>query len=77
MGRAIAREPRIVRNPSVVHGKPVIAGTRIDVSTVLHQLANGLSFEEMEREYGVSGLEIRAVLRYAAEQLDTSRDQAD
>lgn len=77
MGGVRVREPRIVVDASVMHGRPVISGTRIDVSTVLHQLANGLSWQEMEHEYGVSAAEISAVLRYAAEQLGKPHDIAD
>lgn len=36
---------RITINPSVCHGKPCIAGTRIMVTNILSQLAGGYSIE--------------------------------
>jgi uncharacterized protein (DUF433 family) len=58
--------PGIVVDPQIVHGKPVIAGTRIPVSLVLGQLAGGISFEELQREYGPSEEQVRAAIGYAA-----------
>lgn len=58
--------PGISMDPEIRFGKPCIAGTRIDVATVLGQLASGLSVEEVESEYRLSREQISAVLRYAA-----------
>ena len=38
-------EPRIVSNPEVMLGKPVIAGTRITVEYILEELAQGQSID--------------------------------
>src|SRR5258707_8138638 len=54
--------PGIVVDPQVVHGKPVLAGTRIPVALVLGQLAAGVDFEELEREYGVTRQQASAAL---------------
>ncbi|MGH2517361.1 MAG: DUF433 domain-containing protein [Ktedonobacterales bacterium] len=59
--------PGVVVNPEIVHGKPVLAGTRIPVALVLGQLAGGISFEELEREYGVSRRQAQDALGYAAQ----------
>lgn len=59
--------PGIVVDPEVVHGKPVIAGTRIPVALVLGQLAGGISFDELHREYGLTDDQIRTALGYAAQ----------
>ncbi len=59
--------PGVIVDPEVVHGKPVIAGTRIPVALVLGQLAGGVSFEELEREYGVTRQQAHAALGYAAQ----------
>lgn len=59
--------PGIVVDPEVVHGKPVIAGTRIPVALVLGQLAGGISFDELRREYGLTDDQIRTALGYAAQ----------
>jgi uncharacterized protein (DUF433 family) len=56
---------RIVIDPRIHHGKPVIRGTRVPVSRIVEGLAGGMTFEEVEREYGVTRSEIRAALEYA------------
>ena len=59
---------RIEVNPKICHGKARIKGTRIMVSVILDNLAEGLSPEEIIKEYPPLTLEdIRAVLAYAAE----------
>ena len=59
--------PGITVDPQVIHGKPAISGTRIPVSLVLGQLAAGVSYEELEREYGLTAEQVHAALRYAAQ----------
>jgi uncharacterized protein (DUF433 family) len=58
---------RIVIDPAVAHGKPVIRGTRITVSVVLGSLAAGMSFEEIQREYALTAEDIRAALKFVCE----------
>jgi uncharacterized protein (DUF433 family) len=58
---------RIATNPQICHGKPCIRGTRIMVSVVLDNLAEGLTAEDIVREYPPLTLEdVRAALAYAA-----------
>lgn len=60
-------QERITTNSQVCHGKPCIRGTRIMVSVILDNLADGLTFEEIVREYPPLTLEdVRAALAYAA-----------
>ena len=59
--------PGVSVDPEVVHGKPVISGTRIPVSLVLGQLAAGVSYEELEREYGLR--KEQAAIGYAAQRV--------
>jgi len=58
---------RIVVNPKVHFGKPCIAGTRITVQDVLELLDEGLSFEEIIRDYypALTIEDVRACVRYA------------
>jgi len=42
---------RIVTNPKVLRGKPIIKGTRISVAFVLELLGGGMSIDEILREY--------------------------
>lgn len=58
--------PGIVVDPEIVHGKPVLAGTRIPVSLILGQLSAVGDFAELEREYGVSREQAQAAIAYAA-----------
>jgi uncharacterized protein (DUF433 family) len=58
---------RIVVNPKVMTGKPVIKGTRIPVEQVLRLLAQGLSFEDILKDYPhLKKDDIMATLLYAA-----------
>jgi uncharacterized protein (DUF433 family) len=58
---------KIVTNPQVCHGKPCIRGTRIMVSVVLDNLAEGLTTEEIVRDYPpLTPDDVRAALAYAA-----------
>ena len=58
---------RIVLDPAVSHGKPVIRGTRVPVTVVVGRLAGGMTFEEVQREYDVTADDIRAALRFVGE----------
>ena len=58
---------RIIIDPKIQHGKPVIRGTRVPVSRIVGGLAGGMSFGEIEREYEVSDEDIRAALEFANE----------
>lgn len=62
-----AWQARIATDPRVCHGKPCIAGTRVLVSVVLDNLAEGLTAEEIAAEYPpVTVADVRAALAYAA-----------
>jgi uncharacterized protein (DUF433 family) len=41
----------IVTDPQICHGKPTFRGTRIMVSQVLEQVANGMSWEAIVEEW--------------------------
>lgn len=57
---------RIVSKADVCHGKPCIRGTRIMVSVVLDNLAEGLTPEEIAEEYLPLRLEdVRAAVVWA------------
>jgi uncharacterized protein (DUF433 family) len=63
----MAPSNRIVLDPAVVHGKPVIRGTRLPVTVVVGSLAGGMSFEEVQREYDLTADDIRAALKFVAD----------
>jgi uncharacterized protein (DUF433 family) len=54
---------RIEINPAICHGKPVVRGTRVLVSTVLGALGAGDSIETILEDYpNISREDIQAVL---------------
>lgn len=58
---------RIVVNPAVLGGKPVVRGTRVTVERILSLLAQGLPMAELLKEYPqVSQEDVRACLAYGA-----------
>ena len=59
---------RIQVDPAICHGKACIRGTRIMVSVVLANLADGMTESEVRAEYpALAGEDILAALAYAAE----------
>ena len=58
---------RIVIDPAICHGRPVIRGTRIPVSMVVGSLAGGMTFEQLQQEYDLTGEDIRAALKFVGE----------
>lgn len=58
---------RIEINPKVMVGKPVIKGTRIPIDLILKMLSQGISTEEILKEYPhLTKEDIQAALAYAA-----------
>lgn len=64
---------RITLDPKICQGKPVIKGTRVQVSIVVGSLASGMTFEDVRREYDLTDDDIRAALRYATELVNRER----
>jgi uncharacterized protein (DUF433 family) len=63
-------QDRIVIDPNILVGKPVIKGTRLAVEFVIDLLAQGWSEADIERNYpGVTKVDIQACLKYASETL--------
>jgi uncharacterized protein (DUF433 family) len=56
---------RIVIDPALQHGKPVLRGTRVPVVRILGGLAGGMTPTEVCQEYDISEDDLRAVLAYA------------
>ncbi len=58
----------ITVDPKICHGKACMKGTRIMVSVVLDNLAEGLSIDEILKSYpSLSREAVQAAVRYAAE----------
>jgi len=59
---------RIVIDPEILVGKPIVKGTRLAVDFVVGLLAEGWSREQVLENYpGLTGDDIRACLAYATE----------
>ena len=57
---------RIVLDPAVLTGKPVIRGTRITVEQILRELADGWSEADILHNYpGITHDDVAACLGYA------------
>ncbi|MBI4918530.1 DUF433 domain-containing protein [archaeon] len=57
---------RIVIDPEILAGKPVIKGTRMSVEFILELLSSGMSIDELIQEYPhLSREDVLASLKYA------------
>ena len=56
---------RIMIDPAIQHGKPVLRGTRVPVVRILGGLAGGMTPTHVCQEYDISEDDLRAVLAYA------------
>ena len=58
---------RIIIDPNICHGKPVIKGTRVLVSNILGALASGETFEQIIEDYpNISKDDILATLSFGS-----------
>ncbi|MBD2413667.1 hypothetical protein FACHB389_15470 [Nostoc calcicola FACHB-389] len=64
---------RIVINPKVLAGKPVIRGTRLSVEYILNLLAHDANVAEILQEYeGLSPEDIKACILFASKSLSNT-----
>lgn len=68
---------RIVVDPKILVGKPVIKGTRISVEFILELLSNGWSYERILGEYPqLKKKDILAAIQYSLEILKDEKTYA-
>ena len=61
---------RIVIDPKIMLGKPVIKGTRLTVELIVEKFAYGQTAENLKRDYPfLTDEDIKAALLYAAKRL--------
>jgi len=61
-------QEHIVSNPDICHGRACIRGTRVMVSVILDNLADGLDSDEIMQSYpSLTHEDIQATIAYAAE----------
>lgn len=64
---------RIVLNPKVMAGKPVIKGTRLTVNFILNLMAHGTTEDDILNEYrGLTREDIRACFLFATKSLENT-----
>ena len=62
---------RIIIDPNILAGKPVIKGTRIPVYLIVELMAGGMSIKEILKEYPeLEQDDIKAALLYASKLLE-------
>lgn len=60
--------PKITMDPDICNGRPVIAGTRIPVQTILEFLGAGDSIEDVLEEYpSLERDDVYAAIRFASQ----------
>jgi uncharacterized protein (DUF433 family) len=64
---------RIVIDPNICHGKPVVRGTRTPMTVILDALAGGDSFEKIQGDYDVIAEDIRACIAFASHEVSQLR----
>lgn len=65
------RYPRINIDPNIMSGQPVVAGTRVPVSILLHLVSQGVSEAEILENYpSIKQDDIRAALRFSADMME-------
>jgi len=64
----------IEENIEIMGGKPVIKGTRVTVEAILRRFAEGLSIEDILKDYPyLTKKDIQAALLYAVKMLEGER----
>lgn len=67
---------RIVRNPKILAGKPVIAGTRIPVTLILNLLAHGQTIAGIIGDFpDLTEEDIKAAVKYAEKTIERESSQ--
>lgn len=61
---------RVVIDPNIQHGKPVIRGTRVPVARILEGLSGGMSIQEVMKEYEIAEEDVRAALAFAGDLIE-------
>jgi uncharacterized protein (DUF433 family) len=61
---------RVISNPKVMLGKPVIKGTRLPVALIVEKVAYGATLGDLRLDYPfLTEDDVRAALLYAAKRL--------
>ena len=65
---------RIVIDPQILVGKPIIKGTRISVELIIDLLARGYTVEQIRQQYDhLASEDVQACLAYASDVLRSEK----
>jgi uncharacterized protein (DUF433 family) len=71
LSKAMASFDRIISNPNILNGQPMIRGMRLSVRRVIEALAVYPDWDDLRREYPeLEPEDIRQALEFAARNLD-------
>lgn len=67
-------QERIVVDPEILVGKPVVKGTRLGVAFLLNLMAQGWTEDDVLRNYpGLTREDLQACFAYASERVEEER----
>jgi uncharacterized protein (DUF433 family) len=66
---------RVVVDPDVQGGRPVIRGARVPVSRIVGALSAGADHVELCEDYGITEYDVRVALAYAARAAEFDDDR--
>lgn len=73
----MADEERVVRDPNVLGGKPIVRGTRIAVEHVLEMIETGMTEADICHSYPrLTAEDVRACVAYAKAALQREQSSA-
>lgn len=61
---------KIITDPKIMLGKPIIAGTRITVELVLNLIEQGQTIAEIMEDYDLTKEQVKAAIRYANKRVE-------
>lgn len=53
-------EKRVIIDPEIRHGKPIIKGTRVPIELILGSLAGGMDIEDIAKDYDIKKEDVQA-----------------
>ena len=70
----IDHQPYLVRDPAICGGESVVKGTRVTVRTIVASFAEGMSVEEIVRDFPTLNLSaVHAVIAFVADSAEPGR----
>lgn len=69
--------PRIIADPEILSGQPIIEGTHVAIGPLLSQVAAGHSIDRVAGDNSIAVDDVRAALEYAAHLLNEAVPSLD